>query len=234
MRSMLHKAAIAGSLAVLSLGVAMAADIPTGVVSDSVLANVDGTNAALGANVYAGDALSTNSGGTLRLRVGSGQLFLLASSDASMTQDHSRIDLLMRSGTAGFSATDTDPLEIDTPVGTVRPANDKHAYGQVTLIGPRQILITSYEGTLLLTRNGEERLIEAGKSYRVTLAADSANAPAPAPDPQSGQGAGAGGHKHQWIFDLAIAGGAGGLGYLAWHFLCESPSAPSNLTVTTQ
>jgi len=227
MKSMLHKAAVAGSLAVLGLGVAMAADIPTGVVSDSMRANVDGTNAALGANVYAGDSLSTNSGGTLRLRVGSGQLFLLASSDASMTQDHGRIDMLVRSGTAGFSATDVDPLEIDTPVGTVRPANDQHSYGQVTLIDSRQILITSYEGTVLLTRNGEDRLIEAGKSYRVTLAADSANAPAPAPAPQGGAGTGTGSHKRQWIFDAAIAAGAGGLGYAVWDILCESPSSPS-------
>jgi hypothetical protein len=231
MRSMLHKLAVAGSLAVLGLGAAMAADIPTGVVSDAVRANVDGTNAALGANVYAGDALTTNSGGTLRLRVGSGQLFLLASSDASMTQDHGRIDMLVKTGTAGFSATDVDPLEIDTPVGTVRPANDQHSYGQVTLIGPRQILITSYSGTLLLTRNGEDRLIEAGKSYRVTLAADSANEPAPAPDPQGGAGAGTGSHKHQWLFDAAIAAAAGGGGYAIWDILCESPSAPTNLSV---
>ncbi len=130
---LLRRAAVISGIALLSVAAAIAADIPTGVVSDAVLAHVDGADAALGANVYAGDALNTDAGGTLRMRVGSGQLFLLASSDASITQDHGRIDMLMKRGTAGFSGTVDDPLEIDTPVGTLRPANDKHAFGQVTI-----------------------------------------------------------------------------------------------------
>jgi hypothetical protein len=227
MRSMLRKAAIAGSAALLSVAAAIAADIPTSVISDALHAHVDGVDAALGANVYAGDALSTNDNGTLRLRVGAGQLFMLASSDASMTQDHARVDMLIRTGTAGFSATNADPLEIDTPVGTLRPAGSARSFGQVTINSPRQVIITSYEGSLLLTRNGEERTIEAGKSYRVSVAAPAPSA-APSPSPQTPSGAGTSGSGGQLLFDGLVVGGSAVAGYVLWTIFCESQSNPNN------
>ena len=220
----LRKGLLIGGVALLGVGVMNAADVPTGVVSDAVLAQVDGADAALGANVYAGDALNTHPGGTLRMRVGSGQLFMLGSSDASLTQDHGRIDMLMKRGTAGLSGTIDDPFEIDTPVGTLRPANDKHAFGQVTIAGASQIIVTSYEGTLSLTHDGEERMIEAGKAYRITLASEPAS-PA-APYPQGGQGAGTGSNHQRLIVDVILLGGAGAIGYAVWHHVTESPSNP--------
>lgn len=224
MASLFRRMTLVGGMALLGVAVTIAADIPTGVISDAVRARVDGADATLGANVYAGDALSTFPGGTLRLRVGAGQLFLLESSDASLTQDHSRVDMLMKNGTAGLSAKIDDPLEIDTPVGTIRPADEKHAFGQVSVIGSRQVVVTSYEGTLSLTHNGEERMIEAGKSYRVSLAAGPAAAPAPAP--QGGQGAGASGSNGHLVLDTVVIGGAALAGYLIWRVATESPSAP--------
>jgi hypothetical protein len=229
MTSKWQKAVIAGLGALLCVGgAAIAASIPTGVISDAQDAVVDGAAAALGSNVYAGDALTTHDKGTLRLRVGSGQLFMLASTDASMTQDHGRMDMLMRHGTAGFSATADDPLEIDTPIGTLRPADASRAFGQVTVASPTQILITSYEGKLLLTRGSESKTIDAGKSYRVTLAALSAGGAAAGAAAQAPSGTGTGsGNNGQWVFDAAIVGGAALGGYFVWRWLCESQSNPN-------
>jgi hypothetical protein len=225
MNSMLRKAAIAGGAVLMSAAFALGADIPTGVVSDAQRANVDGADAALGANVYAGDALTTYEGGTLRLRVGKGQLFMLASSNASVTQDHGLVDILMKRGTMGFSATIDDPLEIDTPVGTLRPANTKHAYGQVTMDGPREVIVTSYEGTLALTHAGVTKTIEEGKSYRVMLtsadAAGGANA-------QTGAGAGTGGNnKSGLVFDAIVIGGSAAAALALWQLLCDSETNPT-------
>lgn len=220
---LLRKAVVVAGITLLGVAAVIAADVPTGVVSDAVRAHVDGADAALGANVYAGDALNTYPGGTLRMRVGAGQLFMLESSQASMTQDHGLVDMLMKNGTAGLSGTVDDPLEIDTPVGTVRPANGKHAFGQVTITGSNQIIVTSYEGTLSFTHEGEERMIEAGKSYRVTLAAEPASAAA---YPQGGQGAGTGNNHRKLIFELVLVGGTAAIGYAVWHTLAESPSNP--------
>jgi hypothetical protein len=229
MRSMLRKAAIAGGAALLSVAAAaIAADIPTGVISDVAHAHVDNVDATLGANVYAGDALETFENGSLRLRVGAGQLFMLASSQASVTQDHALIDMLIKTGTVGLSATNSDPLEIDTPVGTLRPANEKHAFGQVTILSQKQISVTSYQGTLALTHNGEVHLIEAGKSYRVSLPASAAPAAAAAPSPQTPSGAGTGGGSGQLVFDSLVVGGAAVTGYVLWTIFCESQSTPNN------
>jgi hypothetical protein len=228
MRSMLRKVAIAGGAALLGVAAAaIAADIPTGVISDVAHARVDNVDATLGANVYAGDALETLENGTLRLRVGAGQLFMLASSQASVTQDHALIDMLIKNGTVGLSATNGDPLEIDTPVGTLRPANEKHAFGQVTILSQKQIAVTSYQGTLALTHNGEVHLIEAGKSYRVSLPASAAPAAAAAPNPQTPSGAGTGGGSGQLVFDSLVVGGAAVAGYVLWTIFCESQSNPN-------
>ena len=226
MTSRWQKLVIAGVGALLcAAGATIAAEIPTGVVLDAQHAAVDGADAALGANVYAGDALVTHENGTLRLRVGSGQLFMLASTDASVLQDHNRIDMLMKRGTAGFSATIDDPLEIDTPVGTLRPADSSRAFGQVSITSPREIVITSYQGKLLLTRGSESHTIESGKSYRVALAAAAAAAAA-APQAPSGTGTGGGGNG-QWVFDAVLVGGAALGGYFVWRWLCESQSSPN-------
>jgi hypothetical protein len=187
---------------------------------------VDGVEAALGANIYSGDALNTYEGGTLRLRVGTGQLFMLASSDASMTQDHGRMDMLIQRGTAGFSATIDDPLEIETPVGTLRPANTARSFGQVTITGPNQAIITSYEGSMVLTRGAESRTIGAGESYRVSVAAKSSGAAAGSP--QGGQGSGTASAKGQLVFDAIVIGGAAAAGVVLWTILCESQSTPGN------
>lgn len=204
---------------------AIAAAIPTAVVSDALHANIDGADAALGANIYAGDSLATSEGGSLRLRIGKGQLFMLSQSDATVTQDHELVDVLMKRGTLGFSATVDDPIEIDTPVGMLRPANTQRALGQVTLDGPRQIIVTSYEGTLALTHAGETRTIEEGKSYRVMLASTS---PGPAPAaPTNGQGSGAGsGNNNGLIFDGVVIGASVGVGLLLWRLLCDSETSP--------
>jgi ferric-dicitrate binding protein FerR (iron transport regulator) len=228
MTSMLRRAAIVGGVALLSAAAALAADVPTGVIANATFAKVDGSQAALGANVYSGDVLKTFENGSLRLRIGTGQVFMLASSDASLTQDHTRMDVLVSHGTAGFSGTAADPFEIETPVGMLRPGGNSHVFGQVTILGPKQVQISAYEGSLVLSRNGEERVIEAGKSYSVSLASSKA-APASAsaaPSPQGGQGNGAGGGGGQWIFDAVVIGGAAVVGFVLWDVLSESASHP--------
>lgn len=226
MNSLVRRLAIAGSVVLLSAGAALAADIPTGVIADAQHAVVDGADASLGANVYSGDSLSTYENGQLRLRIGAGQVFMLASTDASLTQDHALMDMLVKRGTAGFSATASDPLEIETPVGTVRPKNDARAFGQVTILTDQhQVLITSYEGDLLLSRNGESKTIAAGESYRVSLAATAAAAGA-AGAAAAAAPAFSGGGGHQWVFDAAVVTAAAITAYLLWKHWCESQSIP--------
>src|SRR5690348_13326573 len=111
------------------------AESPLAVIALAEKARIGTTDAVLGTNVYPGDALSTADGGTLRLRVGSAQLFLLAASTATLVQEKGGTEARLTQGTGGFSATAADKVEIDTPVGVVSPAGER-AFAQVTVTGP--------------------------------------------------------------------------------------------------
>jgi hypothetical protein len=222
------KISMAGIGAVLLATAAMAAEAPAGMVLVAHNASVDRATATLGANVYSGDSLNTSAGGTLRLRIGAGQLYMMAMTDATLSNDESRVAAHIVRGTAGFSATAADPLELDTPVGILRPANNSRAFGQVTIFGPNRVVITSYEGTLLLTRNGESKTIEPGKSYSVSVA----GAPGAAPAPQTPQGypggGGSGNSNNHLGFDAVVIGGTAVAGYVIYTVMSESDSNPSN------
>jgi hypothetical protein len=217
---------------------------PLGVVIQAQDALLSNANAAVGATVYPGDALATERDGTLRLRVGgNGQLYLAPSSSASLTENAKITHVLVTSGTVGFVSVTAADLELQTPVALVRPANGQRAQGQVTVTGPNQMIVSAYSGALLVVRNGESRIVEAGKSYSVrfdpnaTPTAQNA-AGAGTPDQngngngndngQNGNGGGNGnGHdKGQLIFDAVVLGLTAGGGILIWHFVTESTTSP--------
>jgi hypothetical protein len=223
----LSKVSMAALAAVVLGATVMAAEIPVGMVIVAQSANIDRAPASLGANVYNGDTLSTTKDGALRLRVGAGQLYMMAMTNAMVSQDSNRLVARILGGTAGISATAADPVELATAVGVLRPADNSRAYGQVTIVSPTTVLITSYQGTLLLTHGSESRKIEAGKSYSVSVP-PAAGAPAQTPQgyPNNGGGGNGSGNGGQIAFDAVVAGGAAAAGYALWTVFSESPSNP--------
>lgn len=216
---------IAG-MALLFATAANSAEPPLGSVMVAQNANIDRTLASLGTNIYSGDRLNTTIGGMLRLRIGQSQLYMLAMSEMKLVQDGPRVDAQLYSGTAGLAATAKDAVEIETAVGMIRPADDSRAFGQATVVGVNRVNITCFEGTLLLTRNGASRTIEAGKSYTVSvpLAQDPPQAGPSAP-PSNNKGSGSG---DGWIFSAVVTGGAALAGFALWEVFSESQSTPNN------
>jgi len=129
-------------------------------------------------------------------------------------------------GTVGFSSNGTDQLALQIPEGIVRAANGQPGYGQVTVLGPREVIVSAYRGTLVLDNEGDLHEIPAGKSYRVTMDLDAAT------EPQGPAGAGGNNrvvaprHRHL-VFDLIVLGAAGAASYALWYHLSESPSNPN-------
>jgi hypothetical protein len=232
-----------------------AAGDPLGIVIQAQDAHLSSANAEIGATVYPGDAIETEPDGTLRLRVGTGQLYLAASSAASLTQNakltHTSVmHVNVTRGTVGFVAVTSADLELETPVALVLPANGKPAQGQVTVTGQNQMIVSAYSGALLVERNGESRIVEAGKSYNVTFdpnATPSAQAPAGAGTgaDQNGNGnngnanngnngngsdnsGGGNGHrdKGQLIFDAIVLGATAASGIIIWPVVTESCVLP--------
>src|SRR5580693_9214803 len=85
-RSCVVAVVIAG---LINLTVMAASSKPLGMIVIADRANVDHAKAAVGADVLSGDALSTDAGGSLRMKIGQSQVYLLSSSDASLTPTES-------------------------------------------------------------------------------------------------------------------------------------------------
>ncbi len=199
---------------------------PLGLVTQALEAHLGDANVAIGTTVYPGDTIATEAGGTVRLKIGGGQIYLLSSSAATLSQSSNAVHAVVARGTVGFSSNGTDQLALEIPEGILRAADGVPSYGQVTIISPLEVVISAYRGTLVLDNEGELHTIPEGKSYRVTMDYERSAAA----EPQGPAGAPTGKvtypKRRHLVFDLIMLGAAAGAGYALWYHLTESPSHP--------
>ena len=131
--------------------------------------HIDTTNAVTGADIYSCDSLDTDDGGVLRVKVGSSQVFLSASSTAALEDDGNAIQALATSGTVGVAFSAATDLSVRTPAGTIRGAGSQAASGQVAYTGSMELIISAIHGDLVLDNGGELRTIPEGESADVTF-----------------------------------------------------------------
>jgi hypothetical protein len=213
----------------LNLPTFAATEKPLGLVTQAQEAQIGSAIVAIGTTVYPGDTVATDTGGLLRLKVGGSQVYLLASSAATLSQNAQMVHALVSRGTVGFSSNGTDQVGLEIPEGIVSAANGQPAYGQVTLTGPREVVISAYRGTLVLDNDGEMHTIPAGKSYRVTMDLEPAAA-----TPVAQEAAGVGGKDHDIVaprhrhlaFDLIVLGGVAAIAAVTYWEVSQSPSKP--------
>jgi hypothetical protein len=155
---------IGGLVCLPAMGAAARA---VGMVVTADHAHLGSAGAASGADVFPGDYLDTESGGTMRLKVGVGQMYLLASSAAVLVQEDERVIAHLQHGTVGFSTPAPVSLAVQTPLGLVHGVDGQpRVFGQVTLLTLGKMEISAYEGTLILEgSNGRKTTIAAGETY---------------------------------------------------------------------
>lgn len=196
---------------------AAANEKPLGSIIQADKALLGNADAMIGATVYPGDALATSTGGTVRLKLGAGQLYLLGGSAATLLEQPSAVRAKVERGTVGFTSAAANPVELETPEGIVRGATGQ-AYGQVTLTGPREMIVSAYRGELVVEYGEESHTIAEGKSYNVTLVDDE-----PEPASQTPQGSGVKpAVKRHLLVKLAVVAGVAVMSYFLWQELCES------------
>jgi hypothetical protein len=233
MRSISHGILAAALLVSVSLAPGSgAAAKPLGSVILSEGGSVDNVNASVGASVFSGDAIGTtqNAAGRLRLRLGVAQVFLLADSNATLSDIPGGVAANLTYGTAGFSTSGAEPVEIRTSKGIVRSKGPDGSYGQVMIAGPHELIVTSFHGALDIDVDGQIQTVNDGQSYRVVVDDD----PADQTDTDSGGSKGmkknAGDirvrRRRPVVFYIILFGAAALLGYFYYHHLNESPSAP--------
>lgn len=141
-----------------------------GMIVESKTAGLGNAAAATGTTVYSGDSLWTDTGGTLRLKIGASQIYLLSSSSLTLGESSTAIQATVGKGTVGFSSSASDRLELVIPEGILRAANGQPAFGQVTITAPNEVVISAFSGALVLDNDGDVHTIGAGTSFRVTMA----------------------------------------------------------------
>jgi hypothetical protein len=193
-----------------------------GVVSQTNLGHIDQTDARMGSDVYSCENLSTDDGGTMRVRISGGQVFLATQSNAELEDENTEIEVLADSGTIGFSEPSTGTLSIRTPAGMVRAEGGSAAAGEITYKGTNELIITAMRGNLTLDSDGELRTIPEGKSADVTFQdALSQACHEPAALEQAS--------THPKIDFLILVPAALAIpSYILWQEMTESNSKPSN------
>jgi len=165
---------------------------PVGVVVAVQGATVSQINAQNGSSLYAGDTLSTDATGSLRVRFGTSQLMLGPATVVKLANGTHGVKVVVTHGIVRFSASGS-PIELRALAAIIQPGDD--ASGQVAIVGPSEFQIGSTKGNLNVDIDGEDKVVAESTAYDVTLE------PVPG-DPQT---AGGGRVKGLWILISLIA-----------------------------
>ncbi len=200
----------------------MAAGAPAvGMIAETQNAFLSGAAAERGVDIYPGDTLTTQPGGSVRLAVGSSQMYLMSSTEATMEPDGTAVRAKMDRGTIDFSSA-PGQIEIETPLGVVRGDGHSRTFGQVAVVNPTTIQVSAVEGNLLVAGvDGVTKNIAAGETYEASFE--------PAAGPDNGPPVqGVGGPRHiRWhriIAAAIILGGSALVTYLLYREFTESCS----------
>lgn len=214
--------AILLGLSLLS-GTSLAATPPARALGQVLQANgghLGETTAAVGATIFSGDTLSTEERGSLHARTAGAQLYLLARSYASLQATDQGAAATLTGGTIIFSAATPQAFELHASTARLRAKANVPTVAQVTLLGPKELLVTCRRGTIELAVNEESEVIPEGASYRVLM--DPPEAMSTDGNPQQPRKSG----RQRKAFLFLIIGGVAALTIWGVHEALESPDRP--------
>lgn len=141
---------------------------PLGVVQKANRAHLGPSAVTEGATIYAGEMLSTEAGGALELRVASSRFELPENSQASFYSRPKGSAAELSGGTLAFRR-DAGGADIEVVASDVRivPEGDAAVMGQVTIVSPCKITVSSFLGPLHVTSGIETHTIQEKESYSV-------------------------------------------------------------------
>lgn len=177
-----------------------------------------------GTTLFGGERIFTDAQGAMQARMGNARIYLGARSSATLGNDAGVPSATLTAGTMTFSADSANSFELRAGDAQIRPQSNGPTLAQVTLVGPKEMVVTSRRGPLSITIGEETKLIPEAGSYRVLL-----DAPAE-PEAQGPRGAGTGApqksaRSRDRILILLI-GASAGVTVFAMHEIFESPSRP--------
>jgi len=220
------KVMTAATMAAAMLGAPLCAapSSELGVVVYADHARVGLAAASVGSTVFSGDQLSTEPSGSVQIREGAARFLLASGGVATLSNDAAQPGATLTSGTATFSTANAKAFTLHFAEATIRPNTDEPTVGQVSVLGPKELIVKSTRGALAFTIAGETRIIPEGMAFRVVLDPTPAEAAAaPGAGGRSSQApATAGSSKFVWYAVGVVAV----VTALAIHAALESPDRP--------
>ncbi len=187
---------------------------PLGVIVLADKAELGTSQAAGGATIFDGDAVSTEGNGVLRARFGGAQAYLLPQSSAVMHSLPGGFGANLYSGTIVISSAQGTTFNVLADGAVIHPKTAEPAVAQVSMVSPTELTLTSRKGVLEVAVDGQTQDISEGTTYRMVVQ--------PA-DPGAPQGpTGAGRNRNKVIFIIVAAAAAATVVALVIAF--ESPS----------
>lgn len=183
MSRILRAILIALLVAALVNGPALAAARPLGNILFAENARLGSVAAAVGATVFAGDRITTDGGGSIRVRISTGQIYMPANSTITLGEYLAGVSATLTRGTVGFAAQEESLIVVRASEALIRPKTSQPTHGQVELVGPKELLVSSYRGALEVVVGTEVNTVPEATTYRVMLETE----------PQEPVGAGAAG-----------------------------------------
>jgi len=174
MRTILKAVLIATLTAVLIHAPVMAApasspSAPLGVVLSSENAHVGAGATTSGATIYDGDRLNTPANATLRVKLGAGQMVLRQNTTADVHEFPNGFSASLNSGTVVVASAEGQTFQLIADGATIRPLNSQPASGQISIVSPKELILTGTRGTLQITMGDEVKTLEAGNTYRLEV-----------------------------------------------------------------
>ena len=148
-------------------------------------AHMGAAPASAGATVFGGDRLSTEQSGSIQVRAGAARFLLSGASSATLATDEATPAAILTRGSATFSTADSKAFALHVASAVIRPNTDQPTIGQVTVLGPKELVVKSTRGSLTVAVEEDVRVIAEGAAYRIVL-----DSPATASASQGPRGAG--------------------------------------------
>jgi hypothetical protein len=157
-----------------------------GMVVSAYRARVGTANASAGTTVFAGDQLATDDAGSLQLRARAARLLLNAKSGLTWGEEDGMPLATLTHGGAVFSTAGARALALKAGTAILRPQSDQPTVGNVTILGPKELVVRCSRGALTIAVDDDIRVIPEGTAYRVVLDAEAVpRAGEPPPSPAS-------------------------------------------------
>jgi hypothetical protein len=214
---------LATTLGFLLTGVSLPTQAGTsvlGVVTQATAAHFNATKVSVGATVYDGDGLSTESEGLLQFRGAGALLYLPGLSGVTLHGLANGTQAQLRTGSLVFSTSKAAAMEILADGVFIRPAADGPTVAQITILGPKELEITARRGALTFSYRNETEKIAEGTACRILL-----DAPDAAARPFPPQGPVKAGHESR-SFKIVVIVAVAWITEWAVHEALESPDRP--------